>query len=228
MANRKSHRPTTHLDWLSQAARDAIDDLNKSPTFGPDAKGDGDLMVWLRLMFLVMIQEFENTTPGFVASKLAGWSFIPTPGAVGESKRSYFLREVRELFIGYLDRAYPNPPPEVVKAWAGVFFLEGRWYAVGGQGTVPVRLLGVGERTVCLAQANDWLNDLETDDAAHKSRRWLSEVPTENQLRYLPPALRADFGLTRYQASALLTFQFNKHAIQRVVHAANQRHLEAA
>ena len=114
------------------------------------------------------------------------------------------------------------------KAWAGVFFLEGRWYAVGGQGTVPVRLLGVGERTVCLAQANDWLNDLETDDAAHKSRRWLSEVPTENQLRYLPPALRADFGLTRYQASALLTFRFNKHAIQRVVHAANQHHLEAA
>ena len=114
------------------------------------------------------------------------------------------------------------------KAWAGVFFLEGRWYAVGGQGTVPVRLLGIGERTVCLAQANDWLNDQETDDAAHKSRRWLTEVPTENQLRYLPPTLRADFGLTRYQASALLTFQFNKHAIQRLVQAANQRHLEAA
>jgi DNA repair protein RadD len=43
-------------------------------------------------------------------------------------------------------------------AWGGVFFLEGRWYAVGGaQGRAP-RLLGVGERTVCLAQADDWLN----------------------------------------------------------------------
>jgi hypothetical protein len=33
--------------------------------------------------------------------------------------------------------------------------------------------------------------------------------------------LRADFSLTRYQASALLTFQFNKAAIQRLVTAAN-------
>ena len=54
------------------------------------------------------------------------------------------------------------------KAWAGVFFLEGRWYAVGGFEKSPVRLLGVGERTVCLAQANDWLNEQESDDAAHK------------------------------------------------------------
>ena len=114
------------------------------------------------------------------------------------------------------------------KAWAGVFFLEGRWYAVGGFEKSPVRLLGVGERTVCLAQANDWLNEQESDDAAHKSRRWLNELPTPGQLRYLPPEARADFGLTRYQASALLTFKFNKHAIQRVVHAANQSYLEAA
>ena len=114
------------------------------------------------------------------------------------------------------------------KAWAGVFFLEGRWYAVGGFEKSPVRLLGVGERTVCLAQANDWLNEQESDDAAHKSRRWLNELPTPGQLRYLPLEARADFGLTRYQASALLTFKFNKHAIQRVVHAANQSYLEAA
>lgn len=114
------------------------------------------------------------------------------------------------------------------KAWAGVFFLEGRWYAVGGFEKSPVRLLGVGERTVCLAQANDWLNEQESDDAAHKSRRWLNELPTPGQLRYLPLEARADFGLTRYQASALLTFKFNKYAIQRVVHAANQSYLEAA
>ena len=82
-------------------------------------------------------------------------------------------------------------------------------------------LLGAGERTVCLAQANDWLNDQEVDDAAHKTRRWLQESPTPGQLRYLPAPLRADFSLTRYQVSALLTFQFNKAAIQRLVTAAN-------
>ena len=107
------------------------------------------------------------------------------------------------------------------KAWAGVFFLAGRWYAVGGAEKLSPRLLGAGERTVCLAQANDWLNDQEVDDAAHKTRRWLQESPTPGQLRYLPAPLRADFSLTRYQASALLTFQFNKTAIQRLVTAAN-------
>jgi rRNA maturation endonuclease Nob1 len=107
------------------------------------------------------------------------------------------------------------------KAWAGVFFLSGRWYAVGGAEKLSPRLLGVGERTVCLAQANDWLNDQEVDDAAHKTRRWLQESPTPGQLRYLPAPLRADFSLTRYQASALLTFQFNKAAIRRLVTAAN-------
>jgi superfamily II DNA or RNA helicase len=107
------------------------------------------------------------------------------------------------------------------KAWAGVFFLGGRWYAVGGAEKLSPRLLGAGERTVCLAQANDWLNDQEVDDAAHKTRRWLQESPTPGQLRYLPAPLRADFSLTRYQVSALLTFQFNKAAIQRLVTAAN-------
>ena len=114
------------------------------------------------------------------------------------------------------------------KAWAGVFFLDGRWYAVGGLDKSSLRLLGVGVRTVCLAQANDWLNTQESDDAAHKTRRWLTEVPTEGQLKYLPPEARVNFGLTRYQPSALLTFKFNKQAIQRVVHAANQSYLEAA
>ena len=114
------------------------------------------------------------------------------------------------------------------KAWAGVFFLEGRWHAVGGATGEAVRLLGVGERTVCLAQANDWLNDHESDDAAHKTRKWLTESPTLAQLRYLPAELRSDFSLTRYQASALLSFQFNKPHIKRLIKAANDAYREAA
>ncbi len=102
-------------------------------------------------------------------------------------------------------------------AWGGVFFLSGRWHAVGGSKRHQPHLLAIGERTVCMARADDWLNEHESLDSAHKTRRWLNEPPTEKQLRYLPPALRADFGLTRYQASALLAFQFNKAAIQRLV-----------
>lgn len=113
-------------------------------------------------------------------------------------------------------------------AWGGIFFLNGRWYAVGGGRGLNPHLLAVGERTVCMAKADDWLNDHESADSAHKTRRWLNEPPTEKQLRYLPPELRADFGMTRYQASALLSFQFNKAPIQRLVVAANDVYREAA
>lgn len=117
-------------------------------------------------------------------------------------------------------------------AWGGIFFLNGRWHAVGGAKGHTTQLLAVGERTVCMAKADDWLNEHESEDSAHKTRRWLNESPTPKQLQYLPPGLRADFGLTRYQASALLSFRFNRNAIVRLVNAANDAHahqvLEAA
>ena len=102
-------------------------------------------------------------------------------------------------------------------AWGGVFFLAGRWHAVGGGKNERTRLLGVGERTVCLAPADDWLNEHECDESAFKSKRWLSQTLTERQLQYLSPAQRQDYGLTRYRASALITFQFNRRDIRRLV-----------
>jgi DNA repair protein RadD len=113
-------------------------------------------------------------------------------------------------------------------AWGGIFFLSGRWYAVGGGRDHDAQLIAVGERTVCMAKADDWLNDHESLDTAHKTRRWLNEPATERQLQYLPPSLRTDYGLTRYQASALLAFQFNKGAIRRLVHAAHDEQRRAA
>jgi len=95
---------------------------------------------------------------------------------------------------------------------------------MGGGKKQPARLLAKGDRTVCLAAADDWLNEHETEDAANKSRKWLNQTVTAQQLRYLPPAYRKDFGLTRYQASCLLAFQFNKRDIQsRIFNAAERR-----
>jgi superfamily II DNA or RNA helicase len=102
-------------------------------------------------------------------------------------------------------------------AWGGAFFLNGRWHAVGGTKDNSPRLLAIGERTVCLAAADDWLNERETDESAHKSRRWLDQPPTEKQLAYLPPEQRQDLSLTRYEASALLTFRFNRGQIRRLI-----------
>jgi DNA repair protein RadD len=102
-------------------------------------------------------------------------------------------------------------------AWGGIFFLEGHWHAVGGGKGQASRLLGVGERAICLAQADDWLNTHETDESAFKSKGWLKQAATEKQLQYLPTEFRGDYGLTRYRASALMTFKFNKREIRQLV-----------
>jgi hypothetical protein len=113
-------------------------------------------------------------------------------------------------------------------AWGGIFWLEGLWYGVGGARGVQPQLLGIGERSVCLAQADDWLNDHETDESAFKTRAWLNQPATEKQLQYLSPAARSDFGLTRYKASALMTFGFNKRAIRGLITSAAPTAREAA
>ncbi|WCE71556.1 DEAD/DEAH box helicase [Sulfitobacter faviae] len=102
-------------------------------------------------------------------------------------------------------------------AWGGIFWYEGQWYAVGGRKGAETRLLGIGERSVCLAQADDWLNEHETDESAFKTRGWLGQPATEKQLQYLSAAARSDFGLTRYKASALMTFTFNKREISGLI-----------
>ncbi|WP_087868339.1 DEAD/DEAH box helicase [Bathymodiolus platifrons methanotrophic gill symbiont] len=112
-------------------------------------------------------------------------------------------------------------------AWAGVFFLNGRWFSIGGGKSLDTHLQALGERTVCIAAADDWLNAHESEDTALKSRRWLSQAATQQQLRYLPLAYRQDFGLTRYQASCLLAFQFNKRDIQSCIFGA-EKNKEAA
>jgi DNA repair protein RadD len=102
-------------------------------------------------------------------------------------------------------------------AWSGIFAHNGRWYGVGGAQRRSARLLAVGEELVCLAAADDWLNSNETDESAHKTRAWLRQPPTEKQLGYLPSEWKLDYGLTRYQASALLTFKFNRSRIRDLI-----------
>jgi superfamily II DNA or RNA helicase len=104
-------------------------------------------------------------------------------------------------------------------AWGGVFFKDGEWHAVGGIKNQPPKLLAVGERVVCFAAADDWLNLHESDETAHKTRAWLHQPATPKQLQYLPNH-RNDFSLTRYKASALMTMRFNQDGIHRAIQSA--------
>ena len=82
-------------------------------------------------------------------------------------------------------------------AWGGIFWLGGVWYAVGGGKGERPHLPGVGERTVCRAQADEWLNTHETDESAFKTKAWLRRPPTVKQLQYMPPECRHDLGPNR-------------------------------
>jgi len=102
-------------------------------------------------------------------------------------------------------------------AWAGAFLWGGLWHAVGGGRDLPFRRLAIGDRAMAIASADDWLNANETTDAASKAKRWLREPATAKQLAHLGEAAAQDFGLTRYRASCLLTFRWNRAAIRRAV-----------
>ena len=99
-------------------------------------------------------------------------------------------------------------------AWGGVFCIGEDWIAVGGNKESNARVLMRGDRVQCFAAADDWLNEFETNDTAHRSRSWLNEEPTQRQLAALPSKLRLNFSLTRYRASALIGFNKNKSAIR--------------
>ena len=82
----------------------------------------------------------------------------------------------------------------------------------------PSKVSFVGQYHInALAVADDWLNQNETEDAAHKTKAWLTEEPTEKQISILENHLKLDFNLTRYEASAHITFKLNKQKIIDIV-----------
>jgi len=100
-------------------------------------------------------------------------------------------------------------------AWAGLFWLNGMWHAIGGDKN-EMHHLGVGERIVALALGDDYLNSHEGDNTAHKTKRWLREPATEKQLKMLglDPF---DTSVSKYNAMCRIGFKFNKRAIQGLV-----------
>jgi len=107
-------------------------------------------------------------------------------------------------------------------AWGGVFCIGDDWIAVGGNETSDAQLLMRGDRVQCFAAADDWLNEYETNDTAHRTRSWLNEEPTQRQLAALPSKLRLDFNLTRYRASALIGFNKHQVAIRNIANGLDE------
>lgn len=107
-------------------------------------------------------------------------------------------------------------------AFAGIFFLNDHWYAIGGT-EFGIKILSFGSQEICLAQADDFLNENETADNAHKSKSWLKQTASTRQLQCLPLAYHNDYSITKYKAANLLKFYFNKSSIQKLLFEADAK-----
>ena len=100
-----------------------------------------------------------------------------------------------------------------MNAWGGVFFRNGKWCALGALKRQPPRILAVGEKPVCFAAANDWMNLNESDETARKVKGWLKINATYKQLKWLPEH-QNNYDLTCYKAMILMALKFNTTAIK--------------
>jgi superfamily II DNA or RNA helicase len=102
------------------------------------------------------------------------------------------------------------------KAWATVQFRNDQWCAIGGIHKGNPCLLAIGDKAICLATADDWMNIRDSNEGAYKIRSWLHLPPTSTQFHYLPNHWN-NYDLTRYEASLLITLKFNADAIDRIL-----------
>lgn len=112
-------------------------------------------------------------------------------------------------------------------SWAGVFGNNAgdTWLAIGGlsQSRKKPKLLFIGNRLMAIAKADDWMCENETEDAAKKTASWIKHPASGPQRDILNrsiykftdrgKAVATSYGLTKYHASCLISYVFNKHHI---------------
>lgn len=114
-------------------------------------------------------------------------------------------------------------------AWAVVVNYGGYWHAIaGGKETGIVHLADSGERLLCMAAADDFLREHGDSDMARKSKRWLSQPPSEKQMQFLGLTPMTALGMTKYRASCLMQWKFSERAIRRILENSPKRQLAAA
>jgi len=95
--------------------------------------------------------------------------------------------------------------------------------AFGKHGRGKVRILAVGGKPQATAAADDFLREIEDGSAAKKTKRWLDQKITEKQREHLSrqgfEIGFMDFSWTKYTAACMLSFLWNRTAIEQAVEA---------
>ena len=109
-------------------------------------------------------------------------------------------------------------------AWALVISYFGHWNAIGGGKEIGVKHLADShDRLLAMAAADDFLREHGDADAAHKSKRWLSEPPTDRQCELLRIDRMQALGMTKYEAACLLEWKWNEKIVRSILERAQPR-----
>lgn len=99
-------------------------------------------------------------------------------------------------------------------AWASVCSPDGEnFFAIGGKAN-KATLLGVADKIGAIGSADDFMRANETNASAKKKSRWMFDPATEKQMRLLG---WSDARLTKVEAAAYITFNFNKLNIENLI-----------
>lgn len=107
-----------------------------------------------------------------------------------------------------------------IDAWGTVISYQGRWHAIGGAEQVGIKhVANSDDRFVAMAAADDFLREYGDRDAARKTKRWLSEPPSDKQINLLQIDRMSALGMTKYEATCLLQWKFSERAIRSILEA---------
>lgn len=105
-----------------------------------------------------------------------------------------------------------------IDAWGAMVSYRGRWHAIGGSEKVGIKhVANSDDRFVAMAAADDFLREYGDTDAARKTKRWLSEPPSDKQINLLGIDRMAALGMTKYEATCLLQWKFSERAIRSIL-----------
>jgi len=140
-----------------------------------------------------------------------------------------FYNEIEELKLIEIDLINASPfrwisifESEMVlmatgfESWACVCTVDDEnWFAIGGRGN-DATLLTVANKIGAIASADDFMRCHEKSASAKKAASWMREAATVKQVQML-----TRFGhygqFTKVEAGALLTFEFNKRSIEKIL-----------
>ena len=153
---------------------------------------------------------------------LCGFVFPTADEERDESDKADIIKRAKLIEIDVLNRSPFSWEPIDDSAVVAVGFSASAavrrwgqgWIAVGlpkGERAVPLR---IGHRYQAIAAADDFLRTHETGETAHKTSGWLAMLPTPRQIELLEENNIPALGLTRYGASAQLTWAWSQKRIK--------------